>query len=522
MINSNKADLTKIRGLYVQSSMEHPALFELPYIRGGMINMQWRDLDKGNGQYDFSRLDERLKLFHDHCLFSSIQINGNRRPSWLFEKIPYNPAIWETQTKDTQGTLMYWHPNYIKAYFDLLDALRGYLETSPYINNVLGIRLNFNAVGTEQLVIPVEHVPLTNWIVPEGVKSVEEWTPQIILDYKALVLETYVEKFSHILLIFIRNNVEEELRARYIKDFENGKFGWFHTSSEMEPRSKRESEYKYLTFMEYCRSGKAIGYTQAFANAWGVHGVKKDPRWCSPQQWAYWRLLSDLNMGISCIVINKKDLMIATRGYDLDNDSVNLELQKEFEAAMKFAARYVGQHVEPTKALGAFVAFRQREPENGILPHAELNEDYTFLALRLPDETKGVTRIGPDSQRFGAWARKVEEKQSIRIALHPELVESMMGTKTLLRVYYLNVGTTAWQVRWGAKTVDVTNTDSGRFEIVEVEVIPSSPVNDRETDSLFKVGMIKKANHDPRLAGDIIMTSTRGSNIFHMVEVIKK
>jgi hypothetical protein len=38
------------------------------------------------------------------------QVNGNEKPSWLFDRVPCVPEPLSVQVRDAQGTLMYWHP----------------------------------------------------------------------------------------------------------------------------------------------------------------------------------------------------------------------------------------------------------------------------------------------------------------------------------------------------------------------------------------------------------------------------
>ena len=61
-----------------------------PYIQGGQIVVQWADVEVARGVYDFAEIDEQLRKLKQRGLFTTIQINGNRKPSWLFEQVPYH------------------------------------------------------------------------------------------------------------------------------------------------------------------------------------------------------------------------------------------------------------------------------------------------------------------------------------------------------------------------------------------------------------------------------------------------
>ena len=69
------------------------------------------------------------------------------------------------QVRDTRGTLAYWHPAYVKAYFAVLHAYAEHLKHAPYRANVLGVRLNFNALGTEHTAVRPEDQDPSRWTV---------------------------------------------------------------------------------------------------------------------------------------------------------------------------------------------------------------------------------------------------------------------------------------------------------------------------------------------------------------------
>ena len=77
-----------------------------------------------------------------------------------------------------------------------------------------------------------------------------------------------------------------------------------------------------------------------------MHGGQTDDRWCSPPQWEYWRLLSDLQMGVSNIALYGDDASVAADGTHMGRQ-VGARYQHEFGAAMEFAAKYVGHWATP-------------------------------------------------------------------------------------------------------------------------------------------------------------------------------
>ncbi len=423
-----------------------------PYIHGGQIVLQWAKVEPRPGLYDFSAIDTALADFAERGQFTTLQINGNVKPAWLFERVPYIDERLSVQVNDRQGTLMYWHPNHREAYLAMLKALGNHMRSAAHADRLLGIRMNLNALGTEHHHVSREYCSPDRWIVPNGVEraGLETWTKEVDNAYVQAVVNTYVECFRNSIRIFVRNNIGDEILKNYRTDFENGTLSWFHTSSEVEPRATF-AEMKYQRFYDYCRSGQTTAYAEPWASAWGHHGGQTDDRWCSPPQWNYWRLLFDLHCGVSYIALYSSDMRVAIDGnYHAQGVHLNNPggaYQKEFDAAFHFAARYAGYHASPKNSPGAWVAFR----ENNIVRAANgmpvdrrrlstFTGDYNFLMKRLSnDNTQGldVVNIGPDEQRFGAWARLLPAGESMRLVLDPAFAASL-ADDAAIRVIYLD------------------------------------------------------------------------------------
>ncbi|MBC8872824.1 MAG: beta-galactosidase [Planctomycetes bacterium] len=124
---------------------------------GGQIVLQWRDVEPAEGRYDFSQIDRMLADLEGRGLSTTIQINGNRKPDWLFQKVPYVKERLSHQVASRQGTLMYWHDTHRDAYCVTLRALGDHLSRSTHRETILGLRMNFNAFGTEHTSVPAEY-----------------------------------------------------------------------------------------------------------------------------------------------------------------------------------------------------------------------------------------------------------------------------------------------------------------------------------------------------------------------------
>ncbi|MCX7006438.1 MAG: hypothetical protein NTY53_04185 [Kiritimatiellaeota bacterium] len=483
------------RGLYAIWYERMPEVMGLPYITGAQVVAQWGELETVEGQYDFSQLEAQMKRLHDQHRPFTVQVNGNKKPAWLFGRVPCLPEPLSVQVRDARGTLMYWHPVFERAYGDFLRAYAAFLKQSPYRTSLLGVRQNFNAIGTEHWRVPNDKLAPSQWRVPPGAKAGEPFTPALGHTYQTRVLAAFVKEFAPDIRVFVRNSIEPDLHRSFEQDFKKGRLCWFHTSSEMEPRKGVSGQYGQ--FLADCRTGKTLAYAEPWASAWGDHGGKSDPRWCSPPQWNYWRLLCDLHCGVSFIACYANDLEVARSGrYRAGKGPVaeTAGFKDEFDAAFRFAAKYAGYHASPQVSPGAWVAFREGDALTG---------DYTFLMQRQPDHTREVKKAGPDDQRFGAWARLLPRDQTVQLVLDDTFAASLATQTAELRVTYLDRGTGSFDMQAAGRAFHVQGSDSGRWKTIAWEL--SHPVFEKDDASAH---LRLRA-----LGADLIL---------HMVEVARK
>lgn len=457
-----KKDRDEAVGLYAlwyQNTANAEQYLNQPYIIGGQMVYQWKDLEPEKGKYDFSKMAQELDKYGKMEIYTTIQINGNMKPDWLFNEVPYHTQKFSVQVRDKKGSLMYWHPTHRNAYSNLLKAFAEFVRNNKNSKYLVGIRQNFNGVGTEHLFIPEENRDLKQWIVPEGAdKSIplQAYSDEVSDQYEIFVLDNYIELFADDVRVFVRNNISKALETKYKSKFESGKLNWFHTSSEAEPHAPdvainaADVELQYLRFYQDCRSGKTLGYAEPWASAWGDHGGELDDRWCSPPQWFYWTQLNNLNCGISFIGIYSMDMQVAIDGtYRVGKtdykDGDNRNYQKEFTETLNFTNKYVGFHDKPAKSPGAWVAFRENNvilAANGISAEERklkvLTGDYNFLMERMADKSygQGITNIGSDEKRFGAWARVLPAKEQMNLQLNQLFIESCKNKNISVSVTY--------------------------------------------------------------------------------------
>jgi hypothetical protein len=147
--------------------------------------------------------------------------------------------------------------------------------------------------------------------------------------------------------------------------------------------------------------------------------------------------------------------MIGVYGGDLANAD-----KPEYRAAFEFAARYAGYHASPSVAPGAWVALR----EGG----RQIKGDYTFLMRRLPGAlVKAEQKIGPEDQRFGAWALTLPKGAEVRFALDPDFAHSLK--KASVRVIYLDRGAGSFTLHAVGREFPAKLSSSGRWKTAEFE-----------------------------------------------------
>ncbi len=506
-------------GTYAIWYEAHPEVLKLPYIRGGQVAVQWGDLQSG-----FAPLDKDIAEAAALGLKSiTVQANGNVKPAYLFDKVPSVENWGDVQVRDKQGVLMYWHPVFVAAYREFIQKFADHLYANPSAVAILGVRQNFDSVGTEH---PVkrDYYSAAKWRVPKGVENGSDWTPEIEEAYKKTVIDTYIKAFvtgrAHPLTIFVRNSLPDSIRqaevpggsgAKYLDYFRTGKLGWFQTGSEMEPR--RQGTGAYETFLDYCRTGLTVGYAEPFADAWGQHAGITDPRWASPPQWNYWRVLSDLHLGISYVALYGNDLIVAASGKHNGRD-VGSDYQAEFNRAFEFASKYAGYAAYPAQSPGAWIAFRESLTQYPT-DYAKRVTDYSMhITLGNPQDTvaldarrdgepvpvvagrtvAGIKSIGPYQQRYGAWAREVKQGAVMKLQIDPKFVQHANAGHAAVRVTYLDRGKGEFVLEFGSESHRTTLTGSGEWKTAEIPVTS-------------------------KLASEMRIRASNGDVVLHMVEV---
>ena len=117
---------------------------------------------------------------------------------------------------------------------------------------------------------------------------------------------------------------------------------------------------------------------------------------------------------------------------------------------------------------------------------------------RLPDESIGVHNVGPDNQRFGAWARVLPAGKQMRLQPDPAFIDSL--EEAAIRITYLDqrdAAGTSFTVQCGQMTRTIDFAGSGGWVTRGIAVKP---------DDLDGISIV---------AGNLDLC-------LHMVEVVRK
>ena len=435
---------------------------------------------------------------------------GRRHPRFLFDHVPFIPSdnSWSAENRDPcpdtvtppAGTkscvLQYWHPFFVEQYVKMVHALASHLAHAEYAQKLLGVRQNFDAVGTEGLAVPAPVRNTTLWHVPPGVVAAPPFSASgTALAYTSAVFDAHIDAFvGGPVMLLARNNLDQQIRESTISKhgdlWKQGRVGWFHTSSELEPRAYGSKGLsgdwpQYETFKAGCAS--TVCYAEPWADAWGFHG-RRDVRWCSPPQWIYWRLLSDLQMGVSNIALYGNDASVAADGTHM-KEVVGARYQQEFEAAFEFAARYVGHWGDASTSPGAWIAFRESATVLGDYNNKTTDYEFHMSLLNKEEATVGLdartdgqpvpvvpnrtranqSSIGPPDSRFGAWARRLKPGVAAQLGLAEGAALRARGGAVTASVVYLDSNSGATLRLCGAGECSTAAVgDSGEWKVLRV------------------------------------------------------
>lgn len=93
--SSQAADIFKPHGVYVSHvSANADRYLPLPYVKGALIRVRWSEIEPAQGQYNFARIEQKLKLIKAaNKNWSLAVIAGRDVPEWLLDQTNERMAI---------------------------------------------------------------------------------------------------------------------------------------------------------------------------------------------------------------------------------------------------------------------------------------------------------------------------------------------------------------------------------------------------------------------------------------------
>ena len=83
---------------------------------------------------------------------------------------------------------------------------------------------------------------------------------------------------------------------------------------------------------------------------------------------------------------------------------------------------------------------------------------------------KPEQKVGPDDQRFGAWARTLAKGGEAKFALDPDFARSLAGKRATVHVIFLDRGAGSFTVRAAERKFEHALADSGRWQTAEFAI----------------------------------------------------
>lgn len=428
-------------GTWVTNCSEVPAS-----LVGLGVVVQWADLETADGVFSESVMEEALSLDSSSLCgrkMASFQLNANEHPSFYVDHVPSAKPWGDAEDQDARY-LMYYHPEFVLRMRRMVEWVGDYLAQHRAGVNVVVVRQNWDAIGTEHFEIPKDLWDPKAWSTPPGVALGPAYNSTGTTEaYMRAVFPSYLKAYLGNAgpRLFSRNNLELQpgLFSEYKRLFDDGNLSWFHTSSEPEPHGVQEAQ-RYEVFRRWCRTGLTTCYAEPWMSAWGR--PLSNPAYTPPPGAVYWRVLSDLANGVSFLAMYGDSLSVATTG-TFGGTYVGSRYQSEFMAAVSMVNRYAGFVASPATSPGGFAALRRSVRE---LEGYNVNvTDYTFHVEVLPPKppgldcrvngseaaldpprvvNKGLYTLGRDpSSRFATWARLLSPQAPLRLAVDSTLAQ---------------------------------------------------------------------------------------------------
>lgn len=416
----------------------------LPYIRGGQIELQWKDVEPARGSFNWSSLAADLQQWASLGKSATVQVNADPQPSWIWNYVA------DCGTTARGRIPQYWDPAYLAMEQEMITSLKNYLASAPNTDRITLVRANPDAIGTEETQVPAGYRCKPT---PSGRIVNVAWSKTVEATFYQQIMGAWLNTLTPAFHVAVRaKTFTTKTPAPPLDWLSSGKAWMFATASDIDPNTARQN--LDVLAMKYVRTGQTVGYWEHQK----ADGVKKNL-----VSWNYWRLLLELEKGVSYPAVYGNVLRYG-------------QTDPEFRAAFDFVNNYAGYHNSPLTTPGAWVALRQSTGDmagNFGWFITQLNPETTSTAL---DSNDGANMIGNPTQRYGRFARRIDggtAKDTMSFQLDPAFRAGIAtpSGRVDLRVTYLDKGLGQFRINYGVgMSTVVTKTDSGDWLTAVVSV----------------------------------------------------
>jgi hypothetical protein len=404
------------------------------YVQGGQVVVQWKDVEPHRGTFNWSSLYSQLDAYHAMGKDATVQINSTTaKPAWVWNLVA------RCGTVHGQAVPQYWDPLYLTLQQELVDGLATAIRSYAHPETVALVRANPNAIGTELTMLP------PSWrcsATPSGHIASGGWSKTVAHTYFRNVMDAYRTALLPDIHVALRTEV-------FVTD--GAPLSWLGaggawimgTGSDIDYNPTRDAFDVFAR--RYDSNGTTTGYWEPLPYE-GHHNLVS---------WNYWRILLELYKGVSYIAVY--------------GDQIRQGGNPQYRAAFDFANRFAGSAATPATAPGAFIALKQgRGRTAGNLSRFMVQFEPNTTSTPL-DSNQGRNMIGPGTERFGRYARRLNGGTSrawTGFQLNPDFAAGVAGQKVVISVRYLDAGHGSFRVAWGRSTAAqqiVTKRGSGTW-----------------------------------------------------------
>lgn len=428
---------------FVGSRPQDINLLARPYMKFGAINLEWKDIEPNEGEYNWSSLDSLLKIYHELGKAVPIRIN-TPVPNWIFKYVA------DVGTSRGGNAPQYWDPRYLKILEKMISHYAEHLGTSPYKSAVMSVRMQYNALNTEIVNFDAGYLhgtasaDRTKWkLPPDGHVYKPDLTPQLEGELMQKITEMYMTHFyKYGIAVTLRLPSEAHLTQRgfdgkkiYDHWCENPLTRLLTThyslsligSEEANTFRRRCRELGTAAFMEQFGSieilekGKGVMSQEDLKRMRTIkyfEGEKLVSKELSKEQAVYWSMLMLLDWGGSYLSL-----------YSRDMDWV--DKYPELPTVFEFINRYAGYQATPEKSPGAWRVFGEFFPKNGK-SNSEKNWGWYLREQSMVDTVAVNFPRGRDDV-VGVYARRLNGP--VKFILDPKFLTSLSGKCTISLVH---------------------------------------------------------------------------------------